>query len=126
MSETEVTCPYCKEEFDVDTDEGYHYKDGESQEDTCPYCEKKLMIYSSCSWYREAQAADCLNTGEHQWPEWTKHHPLDDFTKWFATRHCDICGEQQQTTLDVTDDEDEQRRLQMYKDVNAKHHEVRL
>ena len=122
-----IECPYCGEDFEVCTDDGQHYNDGESQEDVCPNCDKYIMIYSSCSWYREASKADCLNgISDHEWSKWQKHHPIDNFTKWFATRYCEICGEKEQSHIDVTDDKDEQRRLQMYKDAEAKHSKEQL
>lgn len=100
----EVTCPYCKEDFEVNTDDGAHYKDGESQEDTCPNCDKRLMIYSSCSWDREAQAADCLNTGKHPWSEWTtlwigeKEEHLGQF---YERRYCSDCNDEEMVWHDT-------------------------
>lgn len=118
----EIECPYCHKDFEVNTDDGTHYNDGESEQDYCPNCDKKIMIYSSCSWYSEASVADCLNDlAPHQWSSWTKHHPVSDFTQWFATRYCQTCDEKEQGKLDVTDDEDDQRRLKMYKDAEAKY-----
>jgi hypothetical protein len=118
----EVECPYCDKSFEVQHDDGQHYSDGESESDYCPHCDKQVMIYSSCSWYHEASKADCLNDiSDHNWSEWSKHHPTDDFTKWFATRYCQDCNENEQGKLDVTDDDDEQRRLNMYKEVEARH-----
>jgi hypothetical protein len=118
----EVTCPYCDKEFEVDTADGTHYNDGESASDYCPNCDKQVMIYSSCSWYRSASKADCLNgISEHNWSGWHSHHPTDNYTKFFATRNCIDCGEREQGKLDVTDSEEDQRRIKMYKEVEAKH-----
>ncbi len=122
MSDKEVTCPYCNEDFDVNTDDGAHYNDGESESEYCPNCDKQVMIYSSCSWYREASKADCLNgISDHDWSDWTTHHPNKDFTKWYATRHCQTCDERGNTWLDIANDPDEQRKLQIYKDIEARH-----
>lgn len=111
-----IECPYCHKEFEVNTDDGTHYNDGESESDYCPHCDMRIMIYSSCSWYSEASKADCLNDlAPHDWSEWTKHHPVADFTQWYATRYCNSCEEKEQGKIDVTDDEDDQRRLAMYR-----------
>jgi DNA-directed RNA polymerase subunit RPC12/RpoP len=98
MSDTEVTCPYCEEEFDVSTDDGAHYKDGESEEDQCPNCDKRILIYSSCSWYREANKADCLNDGNHPWSEWHTYWIGDtepNVGKFYELRQCDTCDEKE-------------------------------
>ncbi|CAH0190535.1 hypothetical protein [Rhodococcoides fascians] len=115
-----IECPYCGVDFEVSTDDGQHYNDGESESDYCPLCEKQIMIYSSCGWYREASKADCLNDiAEHDWSEWSKHHPVEDFTKFYATRYCRVCDKQEQAKLEVTESEDDQRRIKMYRDVEA-------
>ena len=117
----EIECPYCHEFFEVNTDDGAHYSDGESESDYCPNCEKQIMIYSSCSWWSEASKADCLNDiAPHLWSDWTKHHPVKEYTKWFATRYCQTCGEKEQSLLDVTDSPEENKKIQMYKDIKAK------
>lgn len=96
MSDTEVTCPYCEQEFDVDTDDGRHYKDGESEPEECPNCEKTVLVASSCSWYREAEKADCLNGSDHPWSEWTTHwvgEKGENEGKFYERRYCTTCGE---------------------------------
>jgi hypothetical protein len=101
MSDKEVTCPYCNEDFDVCTDDGAHYKDGESESEQCPNCDKYVMIYSSCSWYREASKADCLNGSDHEWSEWFKlwdgeQLKSEDRTgQVFERRYCNTCDEEQ-------------------------------
>lgn len=98
MSETEVTCPYCGEDFDVCTDDGAHYKDGESEPEECPHCEKTVLIASSCSWYREAEKADCLNDAEHPWSEWTTHWVAEkgeNEGKFYERRYCTTCNEEE-------------------------------
>lgn len=117
----DIECPYCHKDFEVDTDDGRHYGDGESEQDSCPHCDKRIMIYSSCSWWSEASAADCLNDlAPHQWSDWVRHHPTTDFTQWYSTRICNVCDEKEQTKLDVTDSPEEQRRLQMYIDAESR------
>lgn len=99
----DVTCPYCNEEFEVNHDDGAHYKDGEEQEDSCPHCEKRILIYSSCTWNHEARAADCLNGELHPWSEWRdlwvdeEKHP----GKKYQRRYCMTCNEDQMEWRDV-------------------------
>ena len=123
----EVVCPYCLESFDVETSDGQHYRDGESESDYCPNCDKQIMIYSSCTWTREATKADCLNgISDHKWSDWNKHHPTANFTKWFATRYCEMCDERNQGLIDITNDPDEQRILKMYIDIENRHKDERI
>lgn len=93
MSESEVTCPYCLVDFEVNTDDGTHYSDGEEQGDECPNCEKLLMIYSSCTWYREARAAQCLNDGNHKWSDWVSLTEREG--QEFVRRRCEDCDERE-------------------------------
>lgn len=96
--EEEVTCPYCKEDFEVNTDDGAHYKDGESEEETCPHCEKIMLIYSSCSWNRRANAADCLNDGKHPYSEWSTLWIVEQGEnkgKFLERRSCETCDHEE-------------------------------
>lgn len=98
MSETEVTCPYCNETFDVDTSDARHYDEDKSQEDQCPNCEKKLLISSHCSWWREAYAADCLNDGVHPWSVWHTYwmgEKEPNLGKFYERRYCTTCDEEE-------------------------------
>ena len=96
MNDTEVTCPYCEKEFDVDTDDGAHYKDGQAQEEQCPNCEKVMLVTSTCTWYREAEKADCLNGSPHAWSIWSTYwigEKGDNVGKYYERRYCEICYE---------------------------------
>lgn len=98
MNDREVTCPYCKEEFEVDTDDGRHYGDGKSEEEVCPNCEKTMLVVSSCSWYREAEKADCLNGSEHPWSEWSTYwigEKEPNVGKFYERRYCTICDKEE-------------------------------
>lgn len=95
MSETEVTCPYCEKEFDVDTDDGRHYNQNESEEEECPNCGKTVIISSSCTWYREASEADCLNDAPHPYSEWSTYWVGEqgpNLGKFYERRYCETCG----------------------------------
>jgi ribosomal protein S27AE len=98
MNDKEVTCPYCKEDFEVDTDDGRHYQDGGTEEEECPNCEKTVLITSSCSWYREAEMADCLNGAPHPWREWTTYwvgENGENKGKFYERRYCTRCSKEQ-------------------------------
>ena len=101
---SDVTCPYCKEDFEVNHDDGAHYKDGESEQDYCPNCGKIVLIYSSCIWSHEAQQADCLNDSPHPFSEWStlwKGEKNDNLGKFYERRYCKTCGKEEIEWHDV-------------------------
>jgi DNA-directed RNA polymerase subunit RPC12/RpoP len=116
--EDQVECPYCGLDFEVNTDDGRHYQDGESLEEECPHCDMMVMVSSSVSWYREASKADCLNgISDHDWTEWSKHWPVEENTKWYARRRCNDCEKEESSNIDITDSQEDQARLKMYMEV---------
>jgi len=95
----EVDCPYCGETFEINHDDGAHYRDGESEVDTCSNCDKQIMISASCCWSYEAEKADCLNDMvDHDWTKWYKlwvgeeEHEAQKLER----RSCNACGKNQQ------------------------------
>lgn len=92
-----IECPYCFKDFEVDTDDGAHYKDGESEEDQCPNCDKRIMITASCLWSWEAEKADCLNGSPHQWTQWDTYWIGESVHKGeFYERHsCNSCNKEE-------------------------------
>ncbi len=83
----DVQCPYCEAWQEICHDDGYGYEEGKLHQQECYECDK-MFTYTTCINYDyEAQKADCLNDGEHQW-ERTYTHPS------FLTKmRCSQCGE---------------------------------
>lgn len=96
MREDEVTCPYCDKDFEINHDDGAHYQDGGEEEEQCPHCDKMVIIYTSISFYHEAQKADCLNGEPHPWSEWFKLWESDKRPgQVYMRRHCPTCNEEE-------------------------------
>lgn len=84
----EVECPYCEESFDLNHDDGAYYDESERREAECPNCGKISMVNSSCDWSFEAEKADCLNDGEHNWKKMSGV-PSEFFVEMYRCEHCD-------------------------------------
>lgn len=63
----DIECPYCEKWFDICNDDGHGCDPLETYEDQCPHCEKKFTFTVEWSPTYEAEKADCLNGGEHEW-----------------------------------------------------------
>jgi NAD-dependent SIR2 family protein deacetylase len=67
---SDIECPYCGHEYELDHDDGSFYEDGKLEEDQCPECEKFFLVYTSVTYYHEGSKADCLNGAPHNWSNW--------------------------------------------------------
>ena len=76
---SDVKCPYCGHEQDIDHDDGYGYEEDRKHQQQCGECEK-TFTYTTAIWFSySAQQADCLNGAEHSYsasvtfpPEYSK------------------------------------------------------
>ena len=87
-----IECPYCEREFDICHDDGFGYEEGVKHQYECPYCEKKFVFETSISFYYEAEKADCLNDGEHDY-KLTHTYPKE-----FSRMKCSMCGDEREMT----------------------------
>lgn len=85
---SDVECPYCGEEQEINHDDGYGYEEGRTYEQECADCEKNFAFTTSISFYYDASKADCLNGAEHNyapvcstardiWPDWKRCKDCD-------------------------------------------------
>jgi hypothetical protein len=85
---SDVECPYCGEEQEVNHDDGYGYEEGRTYEQKCGDCEKNFAFTTSISFYYATSKADCLNGAEHNyqpvcstardiWPDWKRCKDCD-------------------------------------------------
>lgn len=111
-------CPYCSKEVTPDLSEMYE-EDNLYQEE-CEHCGKHFAVTVHQSFSYDTKEVDCWNGKEHDWSPWHAHHPKEDFTKIFETRYCYTCSEREQGMHDVTDSEQHQRIIKMYKEINER------
>ncbi len=65
----EAECPYCKEDVEINHDDGYGYEEGQTYQQQCGSCEKTFVYYTSIHFSYNEYEAPCLNDGEHNWTE---------------------------------------------------------
>jgi len=66
---TDVECPYCGEEVEIDHDDGYGYEEGEIFQQECEHCGKVFTYTTSITYYHDAYKAPCLNGEPHSWKD---------------------------------------------------------
>ena len=82
MSMNDLTCPYCGHEEEVCHDDGMVFE--ERNEVDCESCKKTYLFVASIIYSYESIAADCLNTGNHDYKQ----------SRWYPNKvECSICGD---------------------------------
>ena len=88
----DIECPNCGEWLDIDHDDGYGYEEGEVFRQRCPHCEKYFAYTTGILYVYEANKAECMNEGEHNFKP-THTFPIE------ATKmRCEDCGEERKPT----------------------------
>src|ERR1035438_5307220 len=88
---TDVKCPYCGEEQDIDHDDGKGYEEGMTHNQQCSDCEKYFAYTTTISYDYDVEKADCLNEdGEHDW------QPTHTTPKEFTKMKCSMCDEERE------------------------------
>lgn len=95
----DVVCPYCEESFDLCHDDGAYYDENQREEAECPNCGKFVMIRSSMSWSHEAEKADCLNDGEHEWHKRYSEVNIKQVPGLAAEEECETCDQRRTVKL---------------------------
>ena len=87
---TDINCPYCNAELNINHDDGQGYKEDELHQQQCDYCDKNFVFTTSIIYRYSPEKADCLNDGKHDWkPTYT--HP-----RYFTKMRCSMCDEERQ------------------------------
>lgn len=92
MAYEDIDCPYCGHPQNIDHDDGYGYEENVKHQQQCYECDKVFSYTTSISFYYEAEKADCLNDGEHEW------EATHTFPKEFTKMMCASCGENRSLT----------------------------
>lgn len=85
---SDVNCPYCDAELEINHDDGYGYEEGTSHQQECGKCRKTFVYTTSISFYYEAEKADCLNGEPHDF------HPTHTHPKEYTRMRCSCCNEE--------------------------------
>lgn len=89
---SDVNCPYCNAEQEINHDDGYGYEEDRLHEQECTCCDKTFTFNTSISFYHEAFKADCLNGGEHQYKA-TSTYPVE-----YTRMRCSECEDERLPT----------------------------
>jgi hypothetical protein len=88
LMKNDLQCPYCGADNEVCHDDGFGYEQDTYHETECSKCEKAFIFTTAIHFSYSAHAADCLNTGNHEY-EKTKTFPTE-----FARLRCKMCGDE--------------------------------
>jgi hypothetical protein len=88
----DIECPYCEAEQEINHDDGYGYSGDEIYKQECSDCGKIFTYTTSITYCYNAEEAECLNGGEHDW-ELSTTYP-----KFFSTMICKMCGNRRELT----------------------------
>jgi len=90
----DIKCPYCKKELDICHDDGFGYEEEVKHQMECDHCKKLFVFETSISFYYEAERADCLNDGIHD------YQLINTYPKEFSKMKCSMCGDLRKLTDD--------------------------
>lgn len=91
---SDVNCPYCDAEQEIDHDDGYGYSEDEKHQQCCENCGKNFAYTTSIMFIYEAEKADCLNGAEHKWRK-NKTWPVE-----CTKMECVDCGDRREPTTE--------------------------
>lgn len=62
---SDVNCPYCNAELEINHDDGYGYDEDEMHKQQCSNCRNHFAYETTIIINYEAHQAPCFNDGEH-------------------------------------------------------------
>lgn len=89
---SDVNCPYCDAEQEINHDDGYGYEEDGDYQQECGDCEKTFAYTTSIIFLHRANKADCLNGSEH------KYKPTITYPKKYTRMMCSDCGDRRDCT----------------------------
>ncbi|MDH3981307.1 MAG: hypothetical protein OES84_00225 [Kiritimatiellaceae bacterium] len=95
---SDIECPYCGAEQEINHDDGYGYEEDILHNQECVSCEKIFTFYTSVSFSYKAYTADCLNDGKHSFKR-TNTYPIK-----YTTMKCSMCEEEREPTEEEWED----------------------
>ena len=89
---SDVNCPYCDAEIEINHDDGYGYAEDVAHQQECGKCGKTFVYNTSISFYYEAEKADCLNGQPHD------YQPTHTCPKEYTRMRCSMCDNERAMT----------------------------
>ena len=91
---SDVECPYCGADQEINHDDGYGYDEGEKHHQECPACEKTFVYTTYILFSYDADKADCLNGSKH------KYEPTFTVPRRYTRMRCMDCGDERPCSKD--------------------------
>lgn len=63
---SDLQCPYCEADQEVNHDDGMGYDEGLRHEQECSACGKTFVFTTTIHYHYQPSRADCLNDAEHR------------------------------------------------------------
>ena len=89
---SDVECPYCGFDVEINHDDGYGYKEDILHHQECRHCDLMFVYTTQIHFYYDTRKADCLNGGNHKYKQ-TKTYPPE-----YARLRCEMCGDEKPLT----------------------------
>lgn len=89
---SDIECPYCGYEQEINHDDGYGFEEDVKHEQECLSCKRNFAYTTSILFLYEAAKAPCMNGEEH------KFKPTKTAPKWRSSMVCEYCGERRKPT----------------------------
>lgn len=89
---SDIECPYCGQESEIDYGDGHGYEESILHETDCSMCEKTFVFTTSIIFHHESYRADCLNGSDHKWKR-SITIPIN-----CTKMNCEDCDESRQLT----------------------------
>lgn len=86
---SDVECPHCGVDVEINHDDGYGYDEYGKFQQECPECDKTFVYTVQIDVVHFADRADCLNGGKHEYERSATLPPE------YARMRCDACGDEQ-------------------------------
>ena len=101
---SDLNCPYCGHDQDVNHDDGFGYDEGKKHEMQCYECDKHFIFETEIYFDYVPEKAECLNGGKHDIVEKVRETSFETITH----IHCTTCDGMKKTTwVDKKPKEDE-------------------
>jgi transposase-like protein len=91
---SDVNCPYCDAEQEINHDDGYGYEESKTHEQECDSCGKHFAYTTEISFDYNVAKADCMNDGEHIWK------PTTTVPREWTQMECTMCNELREPTIE--------------------------
>lgn len=90
---SDVECPYCGKDNEINHDDGYGYEEGTTYNQECNHCEKIFTYTTMISFDYEPGMAPCLNQeSDHDW------QPTHTAPKYATKMRCSWCDDRRDPT----------------------------